>query len=491
MSEITTWQVPDFSAFFENCPDACAVMEGDAIVWTNGRFRERFGEAKSWSSCLEIPDHDKLAPALSSSGKFVARPAAGVNAGMRMQWTTWRLGEHYVCVRLDGRAGAEIPPALEPLFAEPLSLAGMIAGKISEDLDSTTWAIAKDGTLLVSEGKGLVHWGIKPGQIVGLNAFQIYPDGSSVRDDLEKTLVHNERVLGEQTDDLRRWTRCCDPVRDRNGDVTAMVGFAWGSTESALEMTQAQALLAAVAEMPVTVWAMEPNGTCTLSVGKGLRHFGLKSGDLVGKNLLQVYPPSSETHQHMERALQGESIAQEVRIGDMTWFSTIMPVMDALGQKVTRVYGIAENLTERSAAQRRIEEQLETIRAQQEAIAVLTSPIIEVWQGVLVVPIIGSLNGNRAGRLMEQLLTEVVNRQSNSVILDLTGTNVVDTSTAQNLFDIMRSVRLLGATGFVSGIRPNVAKTMVELDLTGASWRSFPTLAEALRRLIGKGPGRT
>jgi rsbT co-antagonist protein RsbR len=245
-------------------------------------------------------------------------------------------------------------------------------------------------------------------------------------------------------------------------------------------------LLGAMAELPVTVWAMEPGGTCTLSVGKGLRHFGLESGQLVGKNLLQVYPPTSETHQDILRALQGEPIVHEVRIGEMTWFSTILPIRDSLGQKVTQVYGVAENVTERSEAQRRIEEQLALIKSQQEAIATLSSPIIEVWQGVLVVPVIGSLDGDRAGRLLENLLTEVVNRQSQAVILDLTGTQVVDPSTAQNLFDIMRSVRLLGAEGLISGIRPNVAKTMVELDIASTSWKTYPTLAEALRRLIGK-----
>jgi rsbT co-antagonist protein RsbR len=61
----------------------------------------------------------------------------------------------------------------------------------------------------------------------------------------------------------------------------------------------------------------------------------------------------------------------------------------------------------------------------------------------------------------------------------------VDAATAQHLYNIMRSVELLGAKGLVSGIRPSVAKTMVELDISLASWKTYPTLAEALRRLIG------
>lgn len=265
-----------------------------------------------------------------------------------------------------------------------------------------------------------------------------------------------------------------------------MVGFAWCVTDLSQKTRQAKAVLSAVAELPVSVWAMDADGTCTLSVGKGLRHFGLESGALVGKNLLEFYASNPETLDNLQRAVKGEHIAEEIRIGDSVWFSTLIPVRDALGHNVTQVYGVAENVTERSNAQRHIEEQLELIKSQQQAIAELTSPIIEVWQGVLVVPLIGSLAGDRASKLVERLLAEVVARQSRAVILDLTGALVVDPSTAQNLFDIMQSVKLLGAEGLVSGIRPNVAKTMVELDIASASWKTFPTLAEALRRLIAK-----
>ncbi len=366
MSEITSEQSPHLAKVFDTCPEPCAILEGDAIVASNPAFRAQFQDAASWRSCIAATDQDELATKGGASYKFVARPAMGFHLGQRMQWTAWSVNERSVCVRLDGPASPEIPPAFE-------------------------------------------------------------------------------RELG-----------------------------------------QAHALLRAVAELPVTVWAMNADGMCTLSLGKGLQHFGLKSGQLVGQNLLQVYPSDSETHHDIRRALQGESIAREIRIGDMTWYSTLLPIHDALGQKVAQVYGVAENVTERSQAQRHIEEQLLLIKSQQETLAALTSPIIEVWQGVLVVPLIGSLDEHRAGRLMEHLLAAVIHRQSRAVILDLTGAPLIDSTTAQYLFDIMRSVRLLGAEGLVSGIRPNVARTMVELDIAGTSWTTFTTLAEALRRILGK-----
>jgi rsbT co-antagonist protein RsbR len=486
MSEISVQQVSNFGFLLDGCPEPCGIIEGETIVATNRAFRTQFEDAGTWRACIDAADHEHFPRELDASQKFTARPALGAHAGKRMQWTAWPLNKDLVFVRLDGPAGPEIPAALESMFTEPLTLAGMIVGKMVEKLEATIWSIAKDGNHLVSEGAGLAHFGIKPGQLVGLNAFQIYPEGASVRVDLEKTLERGEIVRGEQVDMHGHWMRECHPVRNAAGEITAMVGFALGAAESARELGQARALFRAIAELPVTVWAMDADGTCTLSVGKGLRHFGLETGALVGKNLLQVYPKTSSTHGHILQALQGETITSETRIGDMTWFSTILPVRDSLGQKITEVYGVAENVTERSQAQRRIEEQLALIQSQQEAIAALTSPIIEVWQGVLVVPLIGSLDGHRAGRLLEHLLAEVVNRQSRAVILDLTGAQIVDSSMAQHLFDIMRSIRLLGSEGLVSGIRPNVAKAMVELDIAGTEWKTFPTLAEALRRIIGK-----
>lgn len=485
MSEIAAPWLTTFGVVFDACPEPHAAVDGDAIVAGNRAFRACFGEATSLRACIDGADHDKLGAGIRNGGKFVARPSTGPNAGTRMEWTTWTIDERVVCLRIDGRAGPEVPRALQSYLAKPGTLSNLLAGKMFEQLDAISWAVAADGTILVSDGAGLQHFGVKPGSTVGANAFKIYPPNSMARTEIQRALA-GESVRAVQVEPHEHWLRALDPIRDAQGTITAMVGFAICASVHSNEVQQGRALLRAIAELPVTVWAMNADGTCTLSIGKGLRHFGLESGQLVGQNLLQVYPEDSLTHQDILLALQGEHIAHEVRIGDMTWFSTLLPIRDPLGKNIAQVYGVAENITERSQAQRRIEEQLELIKSQQDAITALTSPIIEVWQGILVVPLIGSLDGDRAGRLLEHLLQEVVQRQSRAVILDLTGTHVVDPTTAQHLFDIMRSVRLLGAEGLVSGIRPSVAKTMVELDIASTQWQTFPTLAEALRRLIGK-----
>lgn len=258
-----------------------------------------------------------------------------------------------------------------------------------------------------------------------------------------------------------------------------------GASEPSGENVEAGALLRAIGTMQVAIWAMDEDGTCTLSIGNGLADLGLQPGELVGKNLYELYAGQPDFATLTRRAFAGEQFSFEAPIGPTYWRNNIIPLRDASGERVVRIFSIAENITERVKAQQRLEEQLALIQSQQQAIVGLSSPVIEVWQGVLVVPLIGAIDQSRASVLLERLLTEIVGRQSSEVILDLTGVDTGDAEAAQHLSNVMRSVELVGATGLLSGIRPSVAKTMVDLGVDMQSRRTFPTLAEALRSLFG------
>jgi anti-anti-sigma regulatory factor/PAS domain-containing protein len=370
-----------------------------------------------------------------------------------------------------------------PKEPEALEVA-LLLYELHKRTDSALWAIAKDGTILLSEGSALAHFGIKPGQIVGLNAFQIYPPGSRA---LEQTtqVLNGESLRIDNLEAGQYWVSWAEPVRDDLGAVTGMVGHMCRVNENSADTLQAKLLLGVVEKLPIAIWSMERDGTCTLSTGQGLRDLGLEPHSLVGANLFEVYASNPQFKQDMDRVFNGEELVTTVNMGDMVWRNRFIPQRGPFGDVVERMYAFAENITETTQNERRLEEQLALIQSQKNAIASLTSPIIEVWQGVLVGPVIGSLDEASAGRLLERLLQEVVSRQSNSVILDLTGVEVVESATAEHLFAIMRSVELLGAQGVVSGIRPSVAKTMVELDIKIASQKTYPRLSEALRKLIG------
>lgn len=126
-------------------------------------------------------------------------------------------------------------------------------------------------------------------------------------------------------------------------------------------------------------------------------------------------------------------------------------------------------------------EQLTTIQRQNQQIAALSAPLLDIWQGVLAVPLIGNLDSLRVSLIMERLLGAVTERRVKFVILDLTGVDHLDKNDAAQLIRLLSAVRLLGATGVVTGIHPAVAQIVVQLGVDLRSIVTLRSLQEALR----------
>lgn len=141
-------------------------------------------------------------------------------------------------------------------------------------------------------------------------------------------------------------------------------------------------------------------------------------------------------------------------------------------------------LAERDRMVKEMQEKLAIIEDQRRAIQALSTPIIQLWDEILAVPIVGAIDGDRTARMMEKLLESIIQSKARFAILDVTGVETIDTSTADNFVRIIRAVQLLGAQGVISGIGPLVAQTIVDLgvDLTGI--RTFSNLREALKSCI-------
>jgi predicted ATPase/anti-anti-sigma regulatory factor len=145
---------------------------------------------------------------------------------------------------------------------------------------------------------------------------------------------------------------------------------------------------------------------------------------------------------------------------------------------------------ERRRAEDALRDNVELIAQQEEAIQSLSTPIIEVWQGVLAMPLFGAIDARRAARMMTVLLDAVVSQQCRYAVLDVTGVSTIDAVTAEHLVRLVRAVQLLGATGIVAGVRAEVARTIVSLgvDLGGIETRA--NLREALVRCMQSPRGR-
>ena len=150
---------------------------------------------------------------------------------------------------------------------------------------------------------------------------------------------------------------------------------------------------------------------------------------------------------------------------------TVGELIDALGLFMMETYQLARD---------------EVISRQQTEIAELSTPVVKLWQGILALPLIGTLDSARTQVVMENLLESIVRYEADIAIIDITGVPTVDTLVAQHLLKTVAAARLMGADCLISGIRPQIAQTMVHLgvELNVVSKANLSdAFALALRRL--------
>ena len=123
----------------------------------------------------------------------------------------------------------------------------------------------------------------------------------------------------------------------------------------------------------------------------------------------------------------------------------------------------------------------EVIRRQQEEMLELSTPVVQLWEGIVALPLIGTLDSARTSIVMETLLQTIVDTRSELAIIDITGVPTVDTLVAQHLLKTVAAARLMGADCIISGIRPQIAQTMVHLQIDLSAVTTKATMAEALR----------
>jgi rsbT co-antagonist protein RsbR len=159
-----------------------------------------------------------------------------------------------------------------------------------------------------------------------------------------------------------------------------------------------------------------------------------------------------------EIGMDADGLAQEI--------GNVSRLLDALGLYTVEVF------------QRSREE---IIARQQQDMLELSTPVVSLWDGILALPMIGTLDSARTQVVMEALLQRIVERQAAVAIIDITGVPTVDTRTAQHLLKTITAARLMGAECIISGIRPQIAQTIVHLgvDLGGVTTKA--SLADAFR----------
>ncbi|WP_395746964.1 STAS domain-containing protein [Prosthecobacter sp.] len=147
----------------------------------------------------------------------------------------------------------------------------------------------------------------------------------------------------------------------------------------------------------------------------------------------------------------------------------ISGLLDKLGLYTTEVYQASRE---------------EVIRRQQEELLELSTPVVKMWDGIVALPLIGTLDSARTSVVMESLLQRIVETGSEIAIIDITGVPTVDTLVAQHLLKTVAAARLMGADCIISGIRPQIAQTMVHLAIDLSAVTTKATMAEALKTAL-------
>jgi len=149
-------------------------------------------------------------------------------------------------------------------------------------------------------------------------------------------------------------------------------------------------------------------------------------------------------------------------LGDETWTATVL--LDKLGLYVTEIYQKGRN---------------EVIARQQQDMLELSTPVVALWKGVLALPLIGTLDSARTQIVMQNLLQGIVDTGSEIAIIDITGVPTVDTLVAQHLLKTVAAARLMGADCIISGIRPQIAQTIIHLGVDLANVTTKASLSDA------------
>jgi rsbT co-antagonist protein RsbR len=131
-----------------------------------------------------------------------------------------------------------------------------------------------------------------------------------------------------------------------------------------------------------------------------------------------------------------------------------------------------------------LNQRIDEIEWQREAIRTLSVPVIEVWKSVLCVPVVGVLDSMAASEVTTTLLSAVVAKKARYVIVDVTGIDVMDTRSADHFLRMARAVMLLGSPCALSGVRPSIASTIVHIGIDLGAIKTYRTMRDALRAYV-------
>ena len=265
-----------------------------------------------------------------------------------------------------------------------------------------------------------------------------------------------------------------------NGIWTETLDDASGELTSNETSKQFQLLVESIRDYAIIL--LDPDGYI-VSWNRGAQLIkGYTAEEIIGQHFSRFYPKAAvdrgfPAQELAAAAAEGRFEDEGWRVrknGTQFWANVIITALrDETGTLIG--YGkVSRDLTERREAENKIREQAQ-------AILDVSVPVVQIWEGVLAVPLIGTLDSQRTQDFMERLLERIVESRSEVALVDITGVPVIDTQTAAHLIETFAAVKLLGASVILTGVRPAIAQTLVHLGIDLSSVVTRPSLAAGLQ----------
>jgi PAS domain S-box-containing protein len=209
---------------------------------------------------------------------------------------------------------------------------------------------------------------------------------------------------------------------------------------------------------------------------------GYTPEEIIGRHFSCFYPQEKIRARLPERELRAaategrfEDEGWRVRKdGSQFWANVIITALRDQAGNLVGFGKVTRDLTEQKQAE-------ETIARQAQEILEVSTPVVQVWDGVVAAPLIGTLDSQRTEQFMERLLQRIVETNSSVALVDITGVPTIDTQTAQHLIETITAVRMLGAQVVLTGVRPALAQTLVHLGIDLSHIVTRSSLSAGLR----------
>lgn len=366
---------------------------------------------------------------------------------------------------------------------------------IFDNLDLATWAVDMDGTIIVSEGGALRAMGVPAGSLVGQSFFEVYA-GMEGPAQLRRALTGEPLTLDHTLYGRTLESRFI-PVRGPDGAVVTVVGVTLDITDRRAAQQEIdrqtvalreQAELLDLAHDAIVVRRLD--GTVTYW-NHGAHHiYGYAREQAVGRDVHALLRTAADLPE-----IQRQLLAVGYWDGELTHtchdgHQVIVAsrwVLKRDPDGVESVLQIDTDITARKQAEAaEARRQEEIIRAQALAIEELSTPLIPISDEILVMPLIGMMDSVRAQQVMHNLLTGLATSRGKFAILDITGVPVVDTAVANAILRAAHAARLLGTEVILTGIRPEVAQTLVHIDANLSNLITRGTLQSGIAYALGR-----